>query len=273
MSKSILRLITLVCILMPLLSPAEAAGIKLENELTHERSAHSGEVYSGSIVLRNTDSDTREARIYQTDYSYDASGANKYEAPGTQLRSNAKWIYLKKEMIKLPPNGVERVEYEVRVPGPTNGQLSGTYWSMIMVEPIPKESAESDSVSSGISTNIKQLFRYGIQIVTNVGKAPESNLSFTNPQVLQQDNKRIFTVDVENTSQRSLRPGLSLELYSDSGNPIGKFKGAAQRLYPGTSVRFRIDLDSVPPGKYLGLVVADGTGDDLFGANVELEVE
>ena len=106
----------------------------------------------------------------------------------------------------------------------------------------------------------------------SVSPAPAA-LTFEHPQLLKEGDKRLFAIDVANTGQQLLRPTLWIELYSEAGKPIGKFHGAETRLYPGTSARFKIDLGETPNGKYLGMVAADGAGDNLFGANVELEIK
>jgi hypothetical protein len=143
---------------------------------------------------------------------------------------------------------------------------------MVMVEPIPAGSPEA---APDVTVQLSHSIRYAIQIVTQIGRGGDSDvgLSFTNPGVIEEDGKRLFLVDVENTGKRWVRPSLWLELDSESGQPMCKFQGPASRLYPGTSSRFRIEIGPIPKGKYLGLVVADGTGDNLFGANVELEIE
>ena len=115
--------------------------------------------------------------------------------------------------------------------------------------------------------------RYAIQVISQIGKTGSVGLSFANAKLVKVEGKPIFAIDVENTGQRSLKSSLWLELYSQMGKPIGKFQGEARRLYPGTSARFQIDLGQTPDGKYLGMVAADGAGDNLFGANVELEIK
>jgi hypothetical protein len=262
-----------IALLSVSLSGISQAGIKLESSMTNERTMQPGDSYRGFILLRNTDSVSNEAKIYQTDYSFSADGRAYYDAPGRLPRSNAKWIDLSQEVVTIPPNGTQRVDYEVTVPRARGSELSGTYWSMIMVEPISKNSAESAANLPERTTQITQVLRYGVQVISNIGKTDKVGLAFANPQLLKEDGERFFAIDVENTGNRWLSPGLSLELYSESGTPIGKFQGPAKRLYPSTSARFQIDLAEVPKGKYLGLVVADGTGDNLFGANVELEIE
>jgi hypothetical protein len=249
------------------------AGVRLTSDMTQEKLAQPGESYSGTLVLRNSDSAPVEVKVYHTDYSFASDGSNDYGEPGSLTRSNAKWISLSRELVTVPPNGTERVDYEVKVPAAEGLNLAGTYWSMLMVEPISASSLESAADLPKGTAQINQIIRYGVQVVTHVGKAGKAELVFTNPQLIKDDGQRVFAIDVENTGQRWLNPGLLLELYSQSGTPVGKFQGPAKRLYPGTSARFQMGLGNIPNGKYLGLVVADGTGDNLFGANVELEIE
>ncbi len=251
---------------------AEAA-VKLESDMTNEKSATPGETYRGNLVLRNTADIPAQVKVYQTDYSFAADGSNAYGEPGQLPRSNAKWVNLSRELVTVPPKGVERIDYEVNVPTGRGAGFSGTYWSMIMVEPMASDSVESAEPLAERTTRITQVMRYGVQIVTHIGKTGEPGLAFSNPQLVKEDGMRLFAIDAENTGQRWLRTSLWLELFSETGNPIGKLQGEPRRLYPGTSARFQINLAGIPAGKYLGLVVADGTGDNLFGANVELEIE
>ncbi|SDW77724.1 hypothetical protein [Thiocapsa roseopersicina] len=249
------------------------AGIIFEGSMTQEQTAQPGERYRGTFVLRNTDASPAEAKLFQTDYTFAADGTNQFGERGKSQRSNANWITLSRELVSIPANGIERIDYEVTVPKGQGAGFSGTYWSLIMVEPIEKTSKESAQERPEGSAQINQITRYGVQVVTHIGKGGAVGLNFTNPQIIKKEGKRLFAIDVENSGQRWLIPSLSLELYSETGSAVGKFQGPATRLYPGTSARFELDLGQVLNGKYLGLVVADGTGDNLFGANVELEIE
>ncbi len=262
--------VAFVIVASVLASPA-SAGVFVNSDMTQEKVATPGETYRGTIVLKNLADTPAEAKIYQTDYRFTADGSNEYGEPGRLPRSNARWVSLSRELVTVPPKGTELLDYEVTVPG--GSSLSGSYWSLIMVEPIAPDSGESAAELPEGTARIKQTLRYGIQVVTHLGSPGPAGLEFTNPQVIKENDQRFFAIDVENTGQRLLRPTLSLDLYSASGNPIGKFQGIATRLFPGTSARFKIDLGNTPKGQFLGLVVADGTGDNLFGANVELEIE
>lgn len=246
------------------------ASIIVTSELTDARSASAGASYEGRIRLRNTGEEPGEVKLYQTDYAFAADGSNTYGPPGKMARSNANWIQLDRNQLSLPPNGEITVNYRVQVP---NGNLSGTYWSMIMVEPIPKTSAEAGEPLPERTTRLSQLVRYGLQVVTEIGTGGSSELAFGNARLLERDGQRLFAVDAENTGQRWIRAQYWLELYTETGNPVGKFDGPKKRIFPGTSVVFETPLGDIPPGKYIALAVADGGGDNLYGANVELEIK
>ena len=255
-----------------LLIPAtlSQAAVILESELTDARSSIAGASYEGIIRLRNTGTEQSEVKLYQTDYGFEADGSNTYGPPGKVARSNANWIQLDRNQLSLPPNGVLTVNYRVRVP---SGNVSGTYWSMIMVEPIPKASAESSEPLPERTTRVSQVVRYGLQVVTEIGNPGSSELAFSNARLLERDGQRLFAVDAENTGQRWIRAQYWLELYTENGNPVGKFDGPKKRIFPGTSVVFETPLGDIRPGKYIALAVADGGGDDLYGTNVELEIK
>jgi len=76
----------------------------------------------------------------------------------------------------------------------------------------------------------------------------------------------------ENTGDRWLRTDVWLELHDATGRALGRFAAAKRRIFPGTSVRNRIELTAAPPGKYLALLVADGGRNDLFGTQIELDL-
>lgn len=154
-----------------------------------------------------------------------------------------------------------------------NELLPGTYWSMLMVESLPKghpevEGAEADQVGVGVL----QVTRYGIQIATHIGAGGTREIKFRQRKLLAKEGKRFLQIDLENTGERWLNPKVWSELYDQKGGLVGRFdSGAKKRLYPGTSVRHRLDLSKVPKGKYKALVVADDGGKDVWGAQYNLK--
>ena len=143
-----------------------------------------------------------------------------------------------------------------------------------MVEGIPEDSPESSSAGEEeVSLGVRQVFRYGIQMVTHIGSTGTRDLKFLRPQIQKDEDKRYLLVDVENTGERWLRASCTTELYDPKGNLAGEFQGGALRMYPGTSVRFRVDLSTVDDGTYKALVILDCGGDDVFGAAYTLQVQ
>lgn len=257
------------CLIMPFVS---VAGVSVPSGLTYEKEAPPGGTYKGAIQLINTGKGPQEVKIYQTDYLFFCDGSNIYGEPGKDPRSNADWITFSPRRLTIPPKGTAQVGYTVQVPD--DKALVGTYWSMLMVEGISSSSPEAVKKEKGIiSMGISQVIRYGLQMITQIDDTGARKLKFVKTKLLKTDEKRILQIDMENTGQRWLRPGLWVELYDEKGIAAGKFEGEKLRIYPGTSVRFRIDLSRAPEGKYKSLVVADCGDDDLFGATYTFKLE
>jgi hypothetical protein len=248
------------------------ANVLIIGGLTHEHEAQIGESYDGTIDIKNIGDKPQEVKIYQTDYSFYADGRILYSDPGKIARSNARWITFSPKRLTVPPRDTVSVHYTVEVPDQSN--LVGTYWSIFMVELIPEDSPESSTQDPDeVGLGIRQLFRYGIQIVTHIGDTGTRKLEFLSTKLLKDGNKQFLQLDIGNTGERWLRSTLWAELYDGEGNYIGKYEGGKLRIYPDTSVRFKVDLSSVPNDTYKALVVIDCGGDYVFGANMNLVIE
>jgi hypothetical protein len=241
-------------------SVSVSAAVVVTSSMTQENTAQPGEIYQGVIELRNSAKISAAAKVYQTDYSFSADGSNSFGEAGKMKRSNAKWLQLSQGQFTVPPKSVLTVNYQIRVPD--DATLTGSYWSMLMVEQIAKRSEASAQMT--------QNMRYAVQVITQIGTTGTGALAFIEPKVVKKNGAALFTVDINNTGERLLRPHISLELYNQQGSALGKLKGSKLLLYPNTSGRFEIDLKGLPPGKYTGLVVADAGGNDLFGAQLEV---
>ncbi|MBN2373436.1 hypothetical protein JXL19_06605 [bacterium] len=248
------------------------ARIYVGGSLTHEKEASPGETYEGEIVILNNSEEIGEVKLYQTDYLFFADGRNSYAEPASTLRSNAKWITFNPKRLMVAPHQKETVHYSVKVPD-KEGQ-TGTYWSMIMVEPISEGSPESSMEKKGdITIGVRQIFRYGIQLVTHIDNTGSRKIRFLNTKIhTEEDGIKTLRVDVENVGDRSLRPALSVELYDEKGIQIGRYEAGSLNTYPGTSVRFKINLETIRDGILKALVIADCGGDDIFGATYTMKI-
>jgi hypothetical protein len=243
------------------------AAISPESQTTQVRSVRPGEVYRGTLVVRNNGKSATDVKVYQTDYSFTAEGQSHFGTPGAAPRSNAAWLRLSQEQIAIAPGERGRVDYEVRVPD--DPRLSGTYWSAVMIEEVVGEEAPEQRRDR---TQVRQVIRHLVQVITEIGTSGKGEIAFHNARLLNEQGKRWLSVDIENTGERWLRTEIYIELHDRQGRAAGRFSGSRARTFPATSVRNRIDLSAVPPGEYLALLVADAGRDDLFGTQIELVV-
>ena len=262
----------LVSILLLMATKVEAK-VSVVGGLSHEKNAQIDETYQGTIFISNNDSEPQEVKIYQTDYLFFSDGTNVYGEPGSSIsRSNANWITFSPHRLIIPPKETATINYTINVPD--DKSLVGTYWSMMMVEGIGEEhpKASTHPEEGKVLLGITQVVRYGIQIITHIEDTGSRELKFTETKLLtKEDEGRIFQIDLENTGERWLVPFFWMELYDEQGNYVGKFEGTKMRIFPGTSIRQRIDLSSLPRGKYMALVVADNGDEYVFGAQYTLE--
>lgn len=246
------------------------ASVSVLNGLTHEREATQGEAYDGIIQLKNTGQEPETVRLHQRDFRFTYKGDKFYEKPGQLQRSNISWITFWPQRISISPQETIEVKFTVKVPN--DDEMTGTYWSVIMVEGEPRLSAIASSpLEKDINFSINHVMRYAVQIVTHINKSGIRNIKFLNTELIHNIDKRILHIDVENTGERWLRPTMYLDLYDEQGNHLGKYGGGRWRIYPGTSVRYRIDLTNIPEGKYSALVVIDNNDDYVFGAQYTLD--
>jgi hypothetical protein len=263
------------------------AGISIMGELAQEKTLEPGEKYEGVINLKNTGPTSCQVNIYQTDYLFYADGTNLYGEPGNFPRSNAHWLTLGPSRLTILPHEVASVHYTVQVPEPKllasgnnftgegdNSELTGTYWSMVMIEPMPSSGEDSIQDETGkIKMGIQTRIRYGIQIITNIGDTGIRKIEFQNKTLLNQDGRTILQMDIANVGQRWLNPDVWVELFDQEGKNLGRYPGDQKRIYPDCSARHRINLTQVPTGKYLALIVADNGDDCVFGAKYNLEIK
>jgi hypothetical protein len=246
---------------------AAHAGISPESATTEVRSATPGTTYRGTVVVRNSGSKTVDVKLYRTDYAFSADGRSSYATPGQLPRSNAPWLRLVREQIRLAPGERGSVDYEVSVPNDT--QLTGTYWSAVMLEQL---GGAEQGTTKEEKVQLRQVVRYAIQVITEIGATGTSAIAFSNAHLSSAGGKRELAVDIENTGERWLQAQVWLELHDANGHLAGKFSGQRLRTFPATSVRNHIDLTAVPPGKYIALLIADAGRNDLFGTQLDLDV-
>jgi len=268
-SLSTICFIISLTVVVPVFSQVSVVG-----ELSRDRTVYPGTSYEGVISIRNESDVPQEAKIYQTDYSFHFSGTNSYSEPGLHPRSNANWISINPSFVTMPPRTSTTVSYTVTVPDDSLVFLTGTYWSMIMVEGIAPGSPESrEPAEDKQEMGLAQTIRYGIQIATTISETGTANVRFVNAELKrQEEGDAVLVVDLENTGELFMRPNVYVELFDESGNSKGTFTAATFRIYPGTSVREKMVLTGVGPGTYKALVAVDNGSDEIFAAEFTLEL-
>ncbi|NQU85290.1 MAG: hypothetical protein HQ541_05975 [Mariniphaga sp.] len=243
------------------------ANVLILNGLTHEHQAMQGEIKAGVIELKNISEVAQSVQLYQRDYWYTYNEENRHDEPGTLDRSNANWININPTFITLEPNETTTIEYEIEVPSVDS--LTGSYWSVIMVEGLaPPDTSESER---GIKINT--VIRYAIQVITNIGDTGDRNLSFIDFKLSKQDSFTELSVALENIGERILRPEVSLEIFDSNGESNGVIKAERRKLYPGTSAMVFLDLSHLNLGSYSGILIADCGDDYVFGSNLTLDIK
>jgi hypothetical protein len=264
---------TIVALSLLAVPPARAQ-ISVQGKTIRESESRPGDIYSGSFVVVNSSSEPQEAKVYQTDYSTSADGRNAYGPAGSSPRSNGKWVAVGGATLIVPPQSSREVPFTVTVPAdPT---LAGTYWSMVMVEGVPRASAESRQPSRAqpaVQAAVVTRIRYAVQIVTHVGPATKPAARFAAPTVrTAKDGGKVLAFDVINAGTRSFAPAFALELYAEDGARVKSAAAVREITYPGTSLRQQFDLGALPAGTYRALVTMDAGHDAVFGAQYTLKL-
>ena len=246
-----------------------SAGIVILNGLSHTYKVEGGQVYQGSLEIENTGKETQNVKIFLQDLTYNSDGSIQYLAPQTNAKSNAKWIKLNTNLLTLKGKEKTVVRYEITVPQSVVD--SGSYWSVIMVEPV--DDIKPSDKQAGI--NITSIVRYAVQIITDLkAENAKPEFKFEKVRVDSQDRKKILKVAIANTGNLFTKTIATVEIYNNkNGEKLGTFSSQALGLLPGTSKTFDIDISKMAAGKYSAVVLATDEDENAFALNVELDVK
>jgi hypothetical protein len=264
------RTLALIGLLLVLgASLVQAQGISVVGSLTREATLPPGGKLAGSLLVHNHNDHAQMVRVYQRDYLFQADGRTEYGDPGSVPRSNSAWITFAPHQFSLEPGETKAVYYTLQVPA--TAPPAGTYWSLLMVE--PQADAPPVPAPGAPQVDVRQVWRYAVQVITQIGVPGAGDLKFTNRQLLRDPAGHYhLRVDVANAGDQSLSPRTWAEVFTAQGLSLGRFSGRRTRLYPGCSTRLDLDLTALAPGAYRALVVADNDDDNVFGAQYELEI-
>lgn len=248
---------------------AHSAGIDVLGDLLKPSVVQPGGKVEGTIVVANATNDPQQVRVYQTDYSGTVS-EKSYGDPGTVPRSNSSWISFSPKETTIPPKSQIQVYYTVQVPD--KADLVGSYWSMLMVEPIAADLVTPTGPGSNSQIGMRTKFRYAVEILTQIGDTGHRNVRFADRQALMKNGVPTLRLDIENTGECWLRPVVRVELYDTNGISRGHFEAPRGQILPGCQIRREIQMSGVKAGKYKALVVVDNGDQYVWGAQYDLDL-
>jgi len=249
------------------------AAVSVIGELTRKYVVKPGGNYEGTITLRNKGGKPQEVKIDKRDYLFYKDGQNIFGEPPSHPRSNAGWISLGPSKVTIPEGETVNVNFKIHVPD--DQSLKGSYWSILVVEPLEPISPETlvKSEDKKISMSLRIVIKHGIQIITDLGDTGTTKIKFIDKKVVEKNGRRFLQIDIENSGERWVEPQLWAELFDQEGKAVGKFQGDRIRILPGCSSRFYVDIGEVPKGKYKALLVADSSAEKVFGTRLNLKIE
>lgn len=262
----ILKIFTSLLILS-IFTTSVSASVEVQGSLKHLHYAKPGDIIKGEIKIQNNDSSSQEVRIYQTDLMYNFEDQTFYDEPGANPRSNASWLQYSPKTVVLAGKETRSIQYEYTVPA--NDTLAGSFWSILMVEGVvPIDPNKSGDLS------IRTVTRYAVQMITEMKDRGDGLLKFNEPSLITDEvTKKIFlAVDITNPGQHYISPEVAVELFNEEGESIGILNAPKKGVFPGTSSRYKINLEGVPAGKtYKAMIVAAGQEEgDVFGLEYTL---
>lgn len=245
--------------------------LNVDGTMTRSFTLDPGGKIKGELVVQNQGDEESEVKVYLQDYLHYADGRNLFQKPGTVVRSNASWITFTPNQTVISGKGSLTINYTLSVP--PDPKLKGTYWSLLVIEPVPKSMLTPGKPQNDIDIQVVTVVRLAVQMIANVGGKGEPKLRFQSRSLSREKNIRTLNLDLENTGERMLTPHVWTELFNGKGQSAGKIDGSRHRIYPGCSARFVLDLSKIPPGGYKAVVIADNGDDNVFGANYTLDLK
>lgn len=245
------------------------AGIVVLNGLSHTYKVENGKVYQGKIAIENNGRQSQNVKLFLQDFSYQADGTLSYLPPHSNIKSNAEWIRMNTNLITLKAKEKTEVYYEITVPDHLSEP--GSYWSVIMVEPV--EDPKPADGSQGIS--ITSVIRYAIQVITDFhAEKARPDLKFEGIKIEKENGRQFLNIAVANKGNLYCKPTVTIEIYHTSdGRKTGTFSGQAMGILPQTSKSFPIDIGKMPPARYSAVLMATDEDENAFAITTELEIK
>lgn len=247
--------------------PTSLLGLQVNNLSCLEK-LNPGEKKQIQIILIN-DSDSKEqVNLKLANYACNSDGEHFYDEDYLNdlikyPRSNKSWIDHGLSQIYLEPRETRNIYYTIHVPN--DDTLVGSYWSILLIEP-QGTTLSKDTVNEGFSLQIK--IRYAHHIIASIGDATPK-LKILKKEIKEINGKPFLCLHVLNEGNLFFEPNLTLKLYDDNGKLEATLKSQSERLYPGNSQCFLLNVETLSEeklkGKLIGFLLFDGNENLFFG--------
>ena len=251
-----------------LTAPSDCDALQVSNLSSVERLTP-GEKKQVKLTLFNDRSVAERVDFKVVDYSCNSDGEHFFEEePSSDRsikypRSSVNWVHLGQERVMLDPGETREVYYVIETPNdPT---LKGSYWSVLLIEP-EEQSPSNQQNDEGLQLKVK--IRYAHHTVVTLGEAAPK-LKIVKKEIKEIEDHRFLCLHVLNEGNLFFNPALTLKLYDNEGKLQKTLGPQTERLYPGNSQSFLLDLQEPPESpiaeKYTGFLLFDGNDNFLFG--------
>lgn len=234
------------------------------NGLSYIDKLSPGDKKQVKITLMNDKEQAETVALKLTDYSCNREGQHFFDPIGTQARSNAEWINFPMSQVTLAPK--EHYDLIVTIDVPYNPSSDGSYWSVLLIEPTEPFQTLKES-ENGFQLFVK--VRYAYHFVTTLGNE-KTAIKFLSTELKTLNEKKMISIDVENTGKVFINPKLTLKLFNDSGKLEKTIHTQAERIYPGMSSRYLLDADGIEEKKYKAFLLFDNGDNHLWSHTFEI---
>lgn len=237
----------------------------VQNGLTHVHTVSQNGTTEATVVLKNIGTKNEQVKVYFYDLKTECNGAVVYKEPSSQPRSLNPYLKVSNNNYTLSPGEEYELVYQINL---SNNTLSGTLWSIMMIEVL--EPFSKSTKSGGVEIGSK--IRYGVQLIANVGESDTKSFAFTDVKLSTDiSGSKVIEASFENNGDYLVLPVVNIQLFDMDGSMIKDILVPTKKVYPQSCQIFQLSIDDVQPGKYQAVLLAEYE-EETIGINIELEL-
>lgn len=230
----------------------------------------SGQTVSQTISFSNTSNSEFYFVSNLKDWDRDSLGVKKYFPAGQRKQSNASWLLLSDNSVRLAPGETKNVILNMTIPNDA-APLALTN-SMLFFTQVKEQKGD---LQKGVNMNV--LLEMGIQVYHLPSGLAQGDLEFLAfedrgmfTKETEQEVRQMF-VKVKNTGQINKDAYVRFELTNMETGEEVPVKSIAIAMLPDAEQWIQLDLPATLKGRYLAVAILDaGTQYDLKIAEKEI---